>query len=312
MTIIRMCQNAQHISEFAGGYNGTCTQTSAAVCLAAAQNTPTTADDVTALMLSMTKQMIADGTASANGAATLANMAAELRKRGAIIATEWDYQGDRLPQDWHTLIKNNAGVRPILLQLANAQAIHDVSGAAEDQNVHYHAIAVVGIADNGYVVSDPNNPTVASTFDIYNYQALYDASPCGLIMLDMPVPMPAPESRIPTGWRDDGTTLTAPNGLTMTGPMRAYVLDPSHAWRADDIPLEEAHETADSARLIQTCNFSQLRHVQATGDTFTGNIGADLLALEALTASPDAQATALVAALKGAPAVVAALKAIGL
>lgn len=197
MAILRLCPNSQHIKEFYGGFTGTCTQTSAAMCLASAEGTPDTHDGVVNLMLSMTHDMIAANTAAANGAATVANMAAELRKRGGSVATEWDYASDRLPQDWISLLRANAGIRPILLQLANAQAITDAYGHAQDGGVHYHAIAVLGIANEGYVVADPNNPNVENTLDTYPLWALNNASPCGLIMLNVkaqatPSPAPAP------------------------------------------------------------------------------------------------------------------------
>src|SRR5258707_4015273 len=40
---------------------------------------------------------------------------------------------------------------------------------------------------------------------------------------------------IPTGWKDDGQTLTAPNGVGVVLGFRVYVL--SHAWDAGNIPL---------------------------------------------------------------------------
>jgi lysozyme len=42
-------------------------------------------------------------------------------------------------------------------------------------------------------------------------------------------------SNIPQGWSDDGTTLTAPNGVKVVLGFRSYVL--SHAWDAADMPL---------------------------------------------------------------------------
>lgn len=45
---------------------------------------------------------------------------------------------------------------------------------------------------------------------------------------------------VPTGWKDDGTTLTAPNGMKVVLGFRAYVL--AHAWDAANVPLEnEVH-----------------------------------------------------------------------
>lgn len=207
MAILRMCPNAWHIKEFYGGFNGTCTQASAAMCLASALGAPKTHDDVVNLMLTMTHDMIGRAKtdpvhgAGDNGAATVVSMAYELRQKGATTSTEWDYAGDVMPHDWISLLRAQAGAKPILLQLANAQGLWDVTGHGEDAGVHYHAIAILGIANEGYVVGDPNNPTVESTFDIYSYGALLAASPCGLIMLDVktapkppPPPAPAPDA----------------------------------------------------------------------------------------------------------------------
>lgn len=41
---------------------------------------------------------------------------------------------------------------------------------------------------------------------------------------------------IPAGWKDDGTTLTAPNGFPIVQGFRAYLL--SHAWTPDNLPVE--------------------------------------------------------------------------
>jgi len=44
---------------------------------------------------------------------------------------------------------------------------------------------------------------------------------------------------IPAGWRDDGTTLTAPNGHKVVKGFREYIL--THAWDANNLPLEDEH-----------------------------------------------------------------------
>lgn len=44
---------------------------------------------------------------------------------------------------------------------------------------------------------------------------------------------------VPQGWTDNGTTLTAPNGHTITLGFRDYVLN--HNWDSNNLPLEEAH-----------------------------------------------------------------------
>ena len=40
---------------------------------------------------------------------------------------------------------------------------------------------------------------------------------------------------VPTGWRDDGTTMVAPNGVQVVHGFRAYIL--GHTWDAGNVPL---------------------------------------------------------------------------
>jgi len=46
-------------------------------------------------------------------------------------------------------------------------------------------------------------------------------------------------SMVPQGWSDDGTTLTAPNGITVVHGFRDYVLN--NGWDPNNWPLEEEH-----------------------------------------------------------------------
>jgi N-acetyl-anhydromuramyl-L-alanine amidase AmpD len=43
---------------------------------------------------------------------------------------------------------------------------------------------------------------------------------------------------IPQGWKDNGTVLTAPNGIPITDGFRSYIL--THAWDAANIPISAA------------------------------------------------------------------------
>jgi hypothetical protein len=45
---------------------------------------------------------------------------------------------------------------------------------------------------------------------------------------------------IPTGWSDDGTTLTAPNGVKITDGFRSFVLSYPGGWPQSNIPLQAA------------------------------------------------------------------------
>lgn len=54
------------------------------------------------------------------------------------------------------------------------------------------------------------------------------------VLTEIEVPVPA-VSPVPVGWRDDGTTLTAPNGVHVVLGFRQWVL--SHSWEKDNYPI---------------------------------------------------------------------------
>lgn len=56
-------------------------------------------------------------------------------------------------------------------------------------------------------------------------------------------------SMVPTGWHDDGQTLTAPNGVSVKYGFRAYIL--ANNWDASDIPLGGEYH-ADSVLIHNT------------------------------------------------------------
>lgn len=201
--------NAQHISEFYGGFNGTCTQTSAAVVMASALGTPTDRAGTINLMLLLTHDMIDKHMAGPNGAATVGNMAAELRSKGVEVDTEWDYQ-EPLAENWEQFLNDTAGIKPILLQIATAYNAVDINGIHYNNGVHYHAIAIVGKEVSGYIVADPNVPTIEENYVIYTVDTLRAMTPCGLIAAN--VVRAAPEPAAPLAANDvrveQGNTLS--------------------------------------------------------------------------------------------------------
>src|SRR5258708_6791140 len=105
---------------------------------------------------------------------------------------------------------------------------------------------------------------------------------------------------IPTGWHDDGTTLTAPNGYTVVHGFRAKVLA---GWDAADVPLEEEHQVAhvenyypSDAGAIQTFNYTRLCYTAARG-VYKMGIGNELLGCEKALAAM--RAAAPVTAIQG-------------
>lgn len=55
---------------------------------------------------------------------------------------------------------------------------------------------------------------------------------------------------IPAGWKDDGTTLSSPNGHKVVKGFREYIL--SHPWSATDQPQEEEQpfQTSHSSQIF--------------------------------------------------------------
>lgn len=115
-----------------------------------------------------------------------------------------------------------------------------------------HIIVLTGMtADGHFLVRDPANVT-----SLTNPNALrpgprkYDAQRLQLSSATAIVPpwKPRPPAGfdptqsdfvpvIPGEWRDDGRTLTAPNGHRVVLGFRRYVL--THSWEADNLPLQE-------------------------------------------------------------------------
>lgn len=89
-------------------------------------------------------------------------------------------------------------------------------------------------------------------------------------------------SNIPTGWKDDGTTLTAPNGIPVVQGFRDHVLNSN--WDAANWPLEpEQHQlileqsnTSLGAGQAQTFRWTRLEYTPKTG-IFEGWTGQELL-----------------------------------
>lgn len=192
------------ISEFSADrtLNGTCTQTALEICVAAVEGR---APDQSK-MVAYTRDMIRRKWCAANGAATLAytaQYARDVLKKS--IAVQWNYQ-EPLQEDWHGLLMQNAGRRPILMQVAYGSRLIDIETGVRDEaaarGLRYHAIAIVGMDDRGYICCDGDHPQVTSRFQVYAYDlrdkagnvvnCLRAAVPCGLLMLDMPAPKPTP------------------------------------------------------------------------------------------------------------------------
>jgi hypothetical protein len=270
----RMLPFAAHFAEFAGGFNGTCTQTALSICVGAAKGRPATQDD----MVWMTHDMLNKKLCGPNGASTLAAAAVESRDLLGPQSTliEWDY-GQPFGHNWQATLEDYAGVKPILLQLLNGQALHDAqTGVGDESGLHAHAVAVLGIGAVGVICADGDHPEVAQRFQVYTFATLTAAQPCGLLMLQ------TQWAHIPQGWTDDGQVLFGPNKVPVVNKFRALILgDPN--WLPGNIPLDKEFTLTGSGfvETYQTFAFEEWRSRtdENEGAPFLANIGADLVKL---------------------------------
>lgn len=102
---------------------------------------------------------------------------------------------------------------------------------------------------------------------------------------------------VPSGWKDDGATLTAPNGIAVTLGFRWYVL--THPWASDNWPIEAAHYEAridvTNSQLgggtQQHFRRSILAWEQSTNDVIDLWAGSNALAWKQLATTAQAQSS---------------------
>jgi hypothetical protein len=268
------------ISEFAKSsdgrsFNGTCTQASAAMAYAAAMKPGMSQQAAIDLMVAMRDAMFARGECAANGGATIANMSIELKNRGAIILKEYDYaNGPMNPDEMHALLKQYAGVNPIVLQVSAASKLIDAAGTHEDANVDNHAIYIAGLDTTGYITGDPDGSFAMQRFDVYPFDeppyGILESQPIGMLILDFPKPPPIP------GVTDTGSQLQwADNPHVVAEPFYSYLK--SHGVTTYGAPVADVAVSPDGTRKSQLFEYTELGWTEESG-VFLSNLGTTYLA----------------------------------
>lgn len=163
-----------------------------------------------------------------------------------------------------------------------------------------HVILLTGVEGNNFLVRDSANIIAPNT--LRPGPRVYDASKMQLISATAVVPswMPQPgyplqvkkgsvvsSTHIPDGWKDDGATLTAPNGKIVVKGFRARILSDAN-WQAVNIPLENEHGVSSEEMsnpslgggTQQIFRLSVLEWTQARG-VYEMWVGQELLAVRA-------------------------------
>ncbi len=209
---------------------------------------------------------------------------------------------------------------PVIVAGAEA-SFHDLAlGGAVPypwQPIFSHIIVLTGVAADGNFlvrdaanVSDLNNPsTLRPGPRKYDTQRLQLSSATVVVppwKVRPPVGFDPTQNdfvpTIPTGWHDDGITLTAPNGHSVVMGFRRYVL--THAWNTANVPVQEenARNPLEESNLAlgsgeqQIFNWTTLEWNSARG-VFMAWTGPELLKLRADNAALQAQVASLQAQL---------------
>lgn len=192
---------------------------------------------------------------------------------------------------------------PVMIAVEEA-SVHDL---ALDGAMPYpwhatgtHIIMVTGVRTDGNIlVRDSANCTsLWNPATLRPGPRIYKASTLQLVSATVVVPpwrprpasataIPQEDASIPEGWNDDGTTLTAPNGVSVTDDFRKYIH--SHNWDAADVllALEEnvnpvelgfSQDDGNNAGTRLICMYSELCQTQARG-VYRASVGREFWTL---------------------------------
>ena len=163
-----------------------------------------------------------------------------------------------------------------------------------DSTPYNHCIALTGNAPDGNVyVRD--TVEVGQAFPPGS-QRTYDLGKMSFVSITKVIPSwiganPMPTvSGVPTGWHDDGKTLTAPNNIVVVHGFRDFVL--ANQWDASNYPLEAEHgqsplELSNPSLgngTQQVFRWTTLEWTSSRG-VFVAWVGQELLALRGLMAA---------------------------
>jgi hypothetical protein len=303
-------------SEFVGRLHGACGPNAASMA-------ERWADQSGLSTLDVFHRMHAAGRCDANGVTTMSQLVADARSAG--------YRVDALPYrepmpeaDWRGFFESHVGRQAIVFETANGQALHDtLSGKGENaRNLHYHFVMVAGwhpggptsvaqakgrVLSPGWWCCDGDNFAGGDVMQFYADSVLAAARPCAAMAVYARVGNGSgggTTMAVPTDWKDDGTTLTAPNGVLVTLGFRGYVL--GHDWDANDWPLAAERHTdsiepgdpSAGAGQRQDFRMTSLGWNSAHG-VYRVWVGRDLAALETQLADRDKRIADLEAKLAG-------------
>ena len=151
--------------------------------------------------------------------------------------------------------------------------------------IAFYACSATNLTAMDPYIAQPVTKNDAAWVDLLKYNEVWPLSHQSA-QHDQPV---QPVQHVPQGWKDDGTTLTAPNGIKVLKDFRSYVL--THNWQATNLPLEPQKQVAqlevsNPALGGGVCQHFRMTTLEATTNkkVFEAWSGQELLALQQLCA----------------------------
>lgn len=173
MSIVAELPEQGALSEFVAGFHGDCGEDAELMALHALRGTPLTEQSLREIVTRHQQH----GWADASGAEPLAAIARDLDLLG-VRYTLYPYCEPWPEAEWHPLLLAHAGRQPIILQVANAQAL-----PGDERGVSYHFICVEGVDLAGYATGDGDNAAARTGMMVtYDIGQLAAARPCGMIV----------------------------------------------------------------------------------------------------------------------------------
>jgi hypothetical protein len=239
-----------------------CVATSLAACIQFLTGTATTGSELKNIVYG----------ASYVGATVISDYSAEVARRGVLLRTISGTPHELL----QTIRAELALGHPVV-----ASEIDPYVDASLDWShmIAFYACSATNLTAMDPYIAQPVTKDDAAWANVLKYNEVWPLSR----QVTLPV------QHVPQGWKDDGTTLTAPNGIKVRSDFRSYVL--THDWPSANLPLEAQKmvaqlEISDPALGGGDCQHFRLTTLEATTKkgVFEAWTGQELLALRQLCA----------------------------
>lgn len=299
---MRLIPHAAAMTEFVDGFTGTCGE-DAGLALAHVVD-PVRWPLNAATLAGIARWEIGKAQASANGSEPLSSIASWLASVG-INHTNYGYS-EPPSFDWRGMLARWGGIKPITFEYAKTSAglVGDEAGVGYHFNtcLGWDPEADLGLFADGDNVVEREGGTALVRYTLANLDA---AQVCGMLVGEYE--LGGVMTTVPSGWSDNGTTLSAPGGAASVGTgFRTYILE--HAWEADDVPIGPETDVAEveiandthGAGTVQYFRYSALIWSRSEDQIYRSWVGREAMVMRGQIATLQQQMASVQANLQAA------------